>query len=88
MTTLAIESTGIAATLTGNAVQLAADLLADRGWWYAAIATQNELLDLIDEAIATGDIHLCEVCQVKVTDQPTTYASGEEIAICEDCGGR
>ncbi|GAA2691661.1 hypothetical protein [Nonomuraea recticatena] len=77
----------VAAILTGHAAQLAADLLADLGWVEAAVAMDGELLLLIDEAIATGEIRLCEVCHARVTADTVSHSySGEVIAVCEDCG--
>ncbi|MGW2223493.1 hypothetical protein ACWCSD_51595 [Nonomuraea sp. NPDC001684] len=83
------QRASVAAALSPEAVADAKALLDDRGWLDAADATGADLLDLIDDALASRDVFVCEVCQKRVTDNTHTYGYSEEtIAVCEHCGDR
>ncbi|MFG6197838.1 hypothetical protein [Nonomuraea sp. JJY05] len=84
------QAASVAASLSPEAVTDAKELLADRGWCDAAeVAEGAELLALIDDALASRDVFLCEVCRSRVTDNTHTYGYSEEtVAVCEHCGDR
>ncbi|WP_043637397.1 hypothetical protein [Nonomuraea candida] len=79
-----VQAASIAAALSPAALADAKELMEDQGWIEAADATGDALRDLIDDALKTGDLYLCERCHARVTTYTHRYeASGDEIALCQ-----